>query len=459
MTVNSILLEVANTASKNEKIAILARNKDNNDLKTALQLALDPTINFYMKQLPTVKKHDGTTALWVNLNRLKNLSDRVYTGHTARDYVVTLLESSTEEDAEVLKKVITRDLKGGFGDSTVNKVWKNLIPEFPYMRCSLPKAVKLDTLSWEEGVYSQLKADGMFANVDHDADGNVDIRSRSGTAFPLTHFTKLVADVKNTLAKDTESHGELLVKRNGVVLPRQIGNGILNKIAQGGDLLDTDEITFLVWDQIALSSVVPKGSYNVPYKTRFANLKEQLVNATQIELIPTRIVHSMEEALVHYREMLAAGMEGTIIKCGNGEWKDGTSKFQVKMKLEITVDLVIKELTAGKGKNADTFGSITCQTSDGLLEVNVSGFIDKHPVDKKGNEIREPGVYTRKEIVDMWDELVESIMAVKSNSIMPPSGNNTQFSLFLPRFEEFRRDKKTADSLAQVQEQFENAIK
>lgn len=442
--VKQILDEVANDPSKNAKIAILTKHKDNATLKTVCRLAYDPTVNFYLKQIPEAKKYDGTVSLDVALHRMeRDLASRTYTGNEAREYLKINLESLTADDATVLARVIDRDLRAGFSDSTVNKVWKGLIPEFPYMRCSLPKAVKLDKFSWTEGVYSQLKADGMFANVDYDADGNVDIRSRSGTAFPLTHFTHLVADIKETFAKDTESHGELLVKRNGVVLPRQIGNGILNKIAQGGDLLDTDEITFLVWDQIALSAVVSKGVYAVPYKTRYATLKSQIKDGGTIELIPTVIVHSMEEALAHYREMLAQGLEGTIIKDGNGEWKDGTSKFQVKMKLDIDVDLVIVGFNEGKGKNADLFGSIVCQTSDGLLEVSVSGFSDE----------------LRKEIFLNTTNLWGTIITVKGNSIMPPTGNNTKYSLFLPRFAEFRADKKVADTLVQVQEQFDNAVK
>lgn len=449
VTVNSILLEVAGTASKNEKIAILTKHKDNNELKTALQLALDPTINFYMKQIPTVKKHDGTTALWINLGRLKNLSDRVYTGHTARDYVVTLLESSTEDDAEVLKKVITRDLKAGFGDSTVNKVWKNLIPEFPYMRCSLPKAVDLTTFSWANGVYSQLKADGMFANVNHTEDGDVTILSRAGTQFPLEYFSHLVEDVQKVFPKGTQSHGELLIRREGKVLPRQIGNGILNKVSKGGVLPEGDEIVFLAWDQISLSAVVPKGTYNIPYKKRFEELKEQLVDATHIELIETRIVHNMEEALEHYREILDLGLEGTIIKDANGIWRDTTSKHQVKMKLEVDVDLVIVGFNPGNGKNESTFGSIVAQTSDGLLEVNVSGFID----------LPQDGQLTRAEIWAMKDEIIGTIMTVKSNGIIESKGKPGIKALFLPRFEEFRNDKTEADSLARVVEQFDNAIK
>lgn len=230
MNVKQILDLVAATPSKNEKIEILRKYKDNADLAKVCELCYSPTVNFYIKQIEPAKKFDGTVSLSSALISLNNIATRQFTGNAAREYLLGIMQSVTADDAEVLAKVISRDLRSGFGDSTANKVWKNLIPEFPYQRCSLPKACKLDKFSWKEGVYSQLKADGMFANVDHDADGNVSIRSRSGTEFPLTHFTHLVDDIKGTFPKGTESHGELLIKRDGIVLARQIGNGILNSV-------------------------------------------------------------------------------------------------------------------------------------------------------------------------------------------------------------------------------------
>ena len=443
MSILSILNQVASTASKNEKIAILTANKDNAVLKEVCRLAYDPTVNFYIRQIPDYQPSDTPYPLATMLAQLSKLSMREKTGSAAVAHLQDMLCMLDSEDAIVLSMIIDRDLRAGFSDSTANKVWKDLIPEYPYMRCSLPKKVKLETLSWKAGVYSQLKADGMFANVNLDADGEVAITSRSGTQFPLTQFGTLLEEIKNTFEKGTQSHGELLVKRDGDVLARQLGNGILNKVAQGGVLEATDEIVYMVWDNIPLSSVKSKGEYNVGYKDRFAKISKQVSNSTCIILAPTRIVHNMDEALVHYREQLAEGLEGTIIKCGNGGWKDSTSKYQVKMKLEITVDLVIKGLTPGKGKNADTFGSVNCQTSDGLLEVNVSGFSDE----------------MRLEIFNNFANLNDTIMAVTSNSIMPPSGNNSKYSLFLPRFAEFRQDKKVADTMVQVQDQFDSAIK
>jgi len=235
------------------------------------------------------------------------------------------------------------------------------------------------------------------------------------------------------------------VVRDGKLLPREIGNGILTSVLKGGKFESNEHAVIDVWDQIPYGA----DSDPRPYKQRYVSLLSQLTGPLLIQMIETKIVFSLAEAMEHYNEALARGLEGTIIKNPAGVWKNTTSKDQVKMKLEIDVDLKIVGFTAGKGKNAATFGSITCQTSEGLLEVNVSGFKDK----------KERGVLTREEIWNMKDDLLNTIMTVRANSIMPPTKSNPKYSLFLPRAVEFRADKTEADSLKMVQEQFDNAVK
>jgi DNA ligase-1 len=104
--------------------------------------------------------------------------------------------------------------------------------------------------------------------------------------------------------------------------------------------------------------------------------------------------------------------------------------------------LVITGWRPGKNKNKDLFGSLICESSDGLLEVAVSGFTDGH----------------RKEIFESIDSYIGTIMSVDSNMIMEPSRDGKKWSLFLPRFAEFRKDKSEADSLDKIKEQFEAAI-
>lgn len=447
-----LLETLASDNGRKFKEDLLAQHKDNETLKRAVRLALDPSINFYIKQIPADWHVPGMMSLDDALDFLETrLAKREVTGDAARDELAKVLGMLGEDDAEVLRRVVRRDLRCGVSESTANKVWKGLVPEYPYMRCCLPKHTKMDKFDWKGGVFSQLKADGMFANVNLYTDGGVELFSRSGSVFPMDQFKGLAEEIANTFVLGSQTHGEVLVMRDGEILPREIGNGLLNSVLKGGEFADNEQPILLVWDQIPLEEVYPGNKYNTGYAKRYDRLYKQLHDDNEprlIQMIPTKIVHSLEEAHEHYAEMLAEGYEGTIIKDRGAIWEDTTSKSQVKYKLEIDVDLEIVGFTEGNGKNAGTFGAITCKTSDGELVVNVSGFKDK----------KQKGILTRQEISDMRDQLIGTIMTVKSNNLMKPTKSNPKYSLFLPRFAEFRADKTEADSLQRVIEQFENAV-
>ena len=443
----SIVESIGATSSKNDKVALVEQHSEHELFRRVLVYTLDPLKTFNIRPsdpaLTSNYKLGGAFFDEQTWKLLDDLSARNITGNAAIEAVEAEFARLTPESSKLLWRVINKDFRAGFSESTVNKAIKDLIPEFPYMRCCLPKDAKLSDFSWTEGVYSQEKADGMFANVDFEATGIVRITSRNGTPYPTDQFADFLADVEATLEPGYQHHGELLVVKNGEILAREIGNGILNSVQQGGLFAPDEKPIYKIWDRIELTSVVPKGKDSHPYKKRFAGLQALVSKSTSdsIQLIETRIVHSLAEAYKHYGEMLALGREGTIIKDGNAIWRDGTSKQQVKLKLEAECDLMIVGFTDGKGKNKALFGSIVVQSSDGLLEVGVSGFTDKK----------------RKEINDKRKELLNTIMTVRFNDIMYPSEEGKLHSLFLPRSVEFRSDKSTADSLQRVIDQLEAA--
>lgn len=440
-SVLSILNEIAATSSTNAKQAIIKREEKNLELKATFAAAYNISVSYYIKKIPAYKA-TGKGTLLEAINALDNLAKRVFTGQAGIDHLKVILESVNADDAKVIERIIDRDLKCGASDSIASRVWDKLVPEYPYMRCSLLKAAKVNKWDWKKGVFSQLKGDGSFANTDI-TDGDAVVTTRSGKAYPPGSLQNIVDDCVKTFPNNVRIIGEMLVERAGKVLPREIGNGILNSIAKGGTFDKGDRPIYMVWDIIPLQFAVADGHYEHSYETRYAELVKYLKKATaSLSLIETRIVHSMKEAYAHYFELVAKGFEGTIIKNPEGIWFDGTSKDQVKLKVEFEVDLEIVGFNAGNGKNAATFGSIECATSDRKLYVNVSGFTDKERV--RIHKIRK--------------QLTGTIMAVKANSIMQPGGSGV-YSLFLPRWAEFRDDKKVADTLARVQEQFDAVIK
>lgn len=455
---------ISERPSKNDKLDLLKAASTQESFVRVLNFAYNPFKTYGIAKRPEIDIGANGFGVFENetWDILNMLIGRTLSGNAAIEAVRGEMTRLSMKSSELFWRIIKKDLRAGFSESSINKVVKGLIPTFPYMRCTLPKDAKLDEFDWKLGVLSQEKADGMFANIDHeqvDDESVVRITSRQGSPFPIEPFSKLVEAVKASITAGTQCHGELLVVKRGVIQPREIGNGILNSVLSGGEFEADESPLYLVWDQIPLSAVKPKGTFAMPYFERLFNLKEQLnsnanlltVDSEQkygsIALIETRMCHTLADAYAHYRLLLGKGREGTIIKNPHAVWKDGTSKEQVKLKLEVDVDLQVVSIVPGKegGKNEGRAGSMTCRTSCGQLVTDVTvkndamrDRIDSNPTD--------------------W---IDRIIVVRANSIMPPSDSNASHSLFLPRMVEtdYRTDKTVPDSLQRVRDQFDSAIK
>lgn len=441
-----LIEQVAALPGKNDKIALLKEHASANLLRAVLEATYNPLTTYGLRKVPgqnheaarTTGSFSATT--WAVLSGMKT---RHLTGNSALGVIQDEMNELSSKSAELFKRIILKDMRAGFSEETVNKVWPKLLPDFPYQRCCLPKDSKIKEWIETEGAISQEKADGLYLNADHEASGEVILYTRAGSMFPMDKFEPIASAIKSTFLRGTQTHGELLVMRmSGAgepaqVLSREVGNGILNSVLKGGSFAVTDYPVFLVWDQIPRTSVVAKGSYDTPYRARLASLISQVKDsgAGFIRVIPTRVVKNLAEAYEHAGEIMAAGGEGTIVKRKSAIWKDGTSKEQVKLKLEFEVDLVVNAILPGEDntKNEGRPGRIACSTSCGGLLVNVA---------VKNESMRA----ALEKDPQSW---IGSIMPVTANLIMAPSESNAFHSLFLPRFSQdtARVDKFEADSL------------
>jgi DNA ligase-1 len=440
----TVLTDAAATASKTAKVDIIrAALTAEPGLARLFELALSPFITFGVAKLPRdhmASDRDRYLILtWLDL--LNMLASRELSGNNALAHIAHIrrnLVINSPQALEAFDRILLKDLKAGFGAETVNKARPGTVPTTPYMRCCLPKDAKMAGWDWAKGVFSQEKADGMFANANITAD-EATLVSRQGSIFPMGPFAELAAEMTRCLTPDWQYHGELLVERDGAVLPREIGNGILNSILKGGEFGAGERPVYLMWDCIPTVFAVAKGRCLKPYFTRYYDLQGSgWLTSDMIRVIPTRIIHSITEAEAHYRELLAQGKEGTVLKHPHAVWKDGTSKHQVKLKLDVDVDLEVIGFTQGKGKFAETFGAVQCATRCRGLRVDVSGFTDQR----------------RNEINASRSTVLGQIMTVKANAVMAGEPH----SLFLPRFVELRLDKTVADSLDEVKAQFAAAV-
>ena len=454
MTIKQIFDEIASTSGNNDKIAVLSKYQDNDLLKRVLYMANSKRVKFFIKRVPDypkVETEEGLIGLNHALDQLSQITERKVTGGDAIALLETLLSSLTLDNAYILERIIEKDCKIGMGTTFMNKVFKNLIEETPYMGAvsfDEKKARKL----FDKGAkaYSQVKMDGRYCN-ETIHNGEVYLESRQGEPTIVTGaaFLKELA-----LLNDVVLNGELTM--DGV--PRYESNGIIASIIdilgkrdsrtadenakkvsvfedKHGKLEDAlAKIRYTVWDMITLDEYNAASS-KTPYNIRLENLEGVLFGnehvSNMVSIIENREVNTFEEAMEHFKEMLGRGEEGTILKAQTGEWKDGKPTWQIKLKLELTLDLVITGFNYGtKGtKNENVVSSLNAETSCGKLKTRPQGLKED----------------LMKEITENQDKLLGTIIEVKCSGL---SFDNTgAYSLLYPAFKHFRDDKGVANSL------------
>lgn len=396
----------------NYKLAVLQEHKDNELLKRVLKMTYDKVAYTYgitMKNIPEVL-NDGTENLDWALDLLEaKFVTREYTGNKAIEELTFILETLSKEDALIIEMILNRDLRINVGKTNINKVFKNLITKPPYMRCSLMD--KLDRVTYPALI--QTKADGTYRSLIVE-NGKVTSMSRSGEQDDFPIFFNRV-----NVLPDGVYIGELLVRSE---TDRFKANGLINSLTEPEDMY------IQVWDYLTLEEWTNKKS-DTHYAARFCKLKEN-INNDFIELIETVTVKNYEEAQAFYKDQVAKGLEGAVLKDMCTPFKDHTSPTQIKLKEEAVAEFVVTGFEEGKGRLAGTLGAMDYCSGDGLVKGKMGGFSDG----------------MRKEIWENQDKYLNSVVSVKYNGVSKAKGSDI-YNLMYANFEEFRTDKDEADDL------------
>lgn len=419
----SILNEIVKSNSTKQIVEILKREQDNELFKKVILYALSPNILFYIKAIekPTSNSNEITLDEALKVIDSEILSYKV-TGNKAYALVSDLLSKLSKDDSEVLHRVIQKNLLCGLGYKTVNEVYKKFIPETPYMRCSTLDEKTMQNISFPATL--QVKEDGQFINFIA-TNGTYKLLSRNGKELFIEdeNFKNISSHIQDVVIM-----GELLVfdsKKNEIV-KRQTGNGYIQRGIHDNP---NYKIIIKAWDIIPYENWLD-GIYKVEYSKRFEELLK-LQELGLIQCVESKPVNDIKEAIKIVKDWISKGLEGGILKDNKGEWKDGTSKFQLKLKSAFEVDLKIVDILPGNefSSCAGVMGSLMLESSDGEVKCKVgTGFTYEQ----------------RKEMWDNKDKYIGKIVAIVANKLTKDK------SLYLPRIVEIRTDKDYADSYKQI---------
>ena len=421
-----LLTKLSQTSSRNEKIELLKFALIESTLvgifKRFTELVFDKVrYKYYITNKVLNYSNSGPEDIGIETifeTILEPLTTRQLTGNAAIEHVQKWIDVLTPECQHILKCIIDRDLHCGVDVKTIEKVFGNITFKLPYMRCSLIESLK----NVKFPALLQLKADGTYRTTIV-RNNKVEFYSRSGETY---NHPKLAEEMKHL--PDGVYIGELLALDVGIGSTkaseaRYISNGTLNS------LNPPEEVKFFVWDFLELEEFF-NGYSNTPYKDRLSQLTTNVEKCEMVEVIRTWEVQTYEEAQNITKQLISQGYEGSVLKDSNLKFENKTSKYQIKMKQEIEVDVRCIGFTEGNGKFADTFGAILFKTDDGKIEGQCSGLSDT----------------MRKEVSLNRSKYLNRIFTIKCNDITKAKNSKT-FGVMHPQFKDFRNDKTETDDL------------
>lgn len=370
------------TSSKNEKQAIVAATFKSNpnfeaQIASMFNLALSPYYTFGVKQIPEPALpgvFDKSTAYEGAMKLLFDLSKRAVTGGEAKIRIANVL-GNLEDDAEreAFRRILLKDLKAGV-DSTINKARKGTVEVFS---CQLADSEMPDIEKLTYPIAVEAKYDGV-RTIAIKINGVVNLYSRNGLTFD--NFAEIEEFLTANMPDNFVLDGEVL---HSTELGQEGYSKLMKRAkASRGKNVDGNPVRYQVFDCMDLASWTAQKT-NLTYRQRRTILMDVVHKMGEVHgkfgIAPANVVSTPDELGEVYRNILALGYEGVIIKIDNGGYTFKRNSTWMKLKPFDAADLKITGFVEGTGKYGGSLGAITCagmhDSKDIETEVG-SGFTD-----------------------------------------------------------------------------------
>lgn len=424
----------------NDKKKILKENVENTTLQTLLKMTYESKYNYWIRASDMQVNPEGEGEITDSLlaDILSHLNGRIVTGNAAREYLQKVVTSLQPDEAQVIIKMINRDMDCKVSTSLINDTWPGTVSEFPKMLAekfneknakAFYEVEPKDTL--KRGIPQlivQCKSDG--GRLEYvTGDGGY---SRNGSLVQ-THDR---FEFLNELFPGYVIDGELVsIDESGKVQSRKVSNGLYTKAVRGTiSKAEASTLHFMVWDIIPTNEFWAGQSVD-EYRQRFAKLSDMIANlppqyASRISLIESKIIYYVDEAQTFYGDMLSRGEEGAMLKLLSAKWVNDRSRTILKLKEEKEATLRCVGVTPHT-KKFGQIGSLSLETSCGKLFTSCGSGLSDEDRNKDASYF------------------VNQLIDVKYNALIQAK-NRESYSMFLPIFKNVRVDVSEADSLEKL---------
>ncbi|MBM7836324.1 hypothetical protein [Clostridium sardiniense] len=361
-----IIKNIQNTSSTNDKLSILKTNKDNELLKKVLYFTYNP----YMKYKITEKSlGEGRSRNDYDIFSLMDLLSKSNINDNLRDLTNSFLTMQQDEELkELYTMMLLKDLRCNISAKTINKVWKDLIPQFNVMLAS-KYWDSVDKVNGKEFIITT-KLDG----------GRMVAWKENGI---LKAFTRQGKEIEGLLEIEQEFKyipdgvvldGEILLKNDKNLESKDLYRATMKEVRKDGE---KNNLIFNVFDILPLEDF-KQGKC----KTKCIDRKNQLHELVEknnfnniIEVKPLYIGKDIEEITKFLNNAINNGEEGVMVNLSNAAYECKRTKTILKVKVMQTCDLKIIGFEEGTGKYKESLGSLVVDYKGNRLGVG-SGFSD-----------------------------------------------------------------------------------
>ena len=387
LEVLEIVEDLRNTSSTNEKKVILENNSNNEVLKTILELTYNPHKKYKITEKSLVEVDSNEVSRFKNLLELTHTLTNENINDDLRKQVNLFLRDSDETIRDLYKCILLKDLRIGVNTTTINKVWKGLIPASETgveIKPMLASKFNFDKPPVGDFAVTE-KLDGIRCMAVCTQEG-VQLYTRQGKLIEgCVEIEKELEQLRNEIV---ENFPKLRYK-------------CLTEFVFDGELLATDcsyedvykETTKRVKNKNEIKLGLEYKIFDVLHYNQFLDKKCSNTYAERIELLTDFnlcTIHNLEhinlidilyvgsdtkrllELLEEYRHK---GAEGLMVNLMDAPYEFKRSKNILKVKVMQTADLRIVGFEEGQGRNAGKLGAILVDFKGGIVKVG-SGFTD-----------------------------------------------------------------------------------
>lgn len=415
------IYKLKEASGSNAKKTILLANKDNEEFTRFLYYLLNPFYTYKVseKSLREAVITDNTYTSFDNIfNLCEKLNSEKAMNNQLLTEVIVFLNMFTNNEKELYIGLLSKTLKLGVTNTTVNKVIKNLIPEW-----EVQQAYPIDKYPIKNGEWFTLtqKLNGVRCTYYKGK-----LYARSGEEYKgLDH---IIGVLKMISQDDTVVFDGELTLTDEVKLENgysdneafRVSTGIINSDAR----LKT-EIKYTIFDAVPILEFEnDKPTTNYHYRRSVLNQISNRLISDYVYILPTLYQGTDQSVIpVLLDKMVKEDKEGLMLNT-NCPYYRKRHRGILKIKRFYTMDLPIVDYEIGSGRLEGTLGAFV--------------------VDYKGNRVNVGSGFTDEQRALYWenrDELIGTLCEVKYKEVSYDKKTGAE-SLQFPVFVGLRTDKK-----------------